>query len=127
MLQNRMKLINSTLGGEELEIHWLSIMNSLVLVVLLTAFVALIVSRVLSNDYSRYSKLDADVEGIRLHTHIQYAIRLLELCLLHAIHHAMQLIKKITVGSWCMPMCSDSRRKRYQSLVVLALCVSAAH
>ena len=40
----------------ELEIHWLSILNSFVLVVLLTGFVVVILLRVLKADYARYTK-----------------------------------------------------------------------
>eukprot|EP01104_Vermistella_antarctica_P015995 TRINITY_DN5360_c0_g1_i1.p1 TRINITY_DN5360_c0_g1~~TRINITY_DN5360_c0_g1_i1.p1 ORF type:complete len:590 (+),score=143.91 TRINITY_DN5360_c0_g1_i1:203-1972(+) len=43
---------------EAMEIHWLSIMNSFMLVVLLTGVVALIILRVLNRDYSRYSRDD---------------------------------------------------------------------
>jgi len=38
-----------------LEIHWLSIINSIVLVVLLLGFVIIILSRVLRNDFMRYN------------------------------------------------------------------------
>jgi hypothetical protein len=40
------------------EIHWLSIINSIVLVLLLTAFLTIILLRVLKNDFSRYMELD---------------------------------------------------------------------
>ena len=40
------------------EIHWLSIINSFVLVLLLTAFLMIILMRVLKNDFSRYMELD---------------------------------------------------------------------
>ena len=40
------------------EIHWLSIVNSFVLVILLTAFLAIILMRVLKNDFSRYMDTD---------------------------------------------------------------------
>mmetsp|Transcript_7532 Transcript_7532/g.11385 ORF Transcript_7532/g.11385 Transcript_7532/m.11385 type:complete len:636 (+) Transcript_7532:64-1971(+) len=40
------------------EIHWLSIINSFVLVLLLTAFLTVIMLRVLKNDFSRYMDLD---------------------------------------------------------------------
>merc|ERR1719223_1611091 len=43
------------------EIHWLSIINSIVLVLLLTAFLTIILLRVLKNDFSRYMELDDDV------------------------------------------------------------------
>ena len=42
------------------EIHWLSIINSFVLVLLLTAFLTIILLRVLKNDFSRYMELDED-------------------------------------------------------------------
>ena len=42
------------------EIHWLSIINSFVLVLLLTAFLTIILLRVLKNDLSRYMELDDD-------------------------------------------------------------------
>lgn len=40
------------------EIHWLSIINSFVLVLLLTAFLTIILMRVLKNDFSRYMEID---------------------------------------------------------------------
>jgi hypothetical protein len=40
------------------EIHWLSIINSFVLVLLLTAFLTIIMMRVLKNDLSRYMEVD---------------------------------------------------------------------
>jgi hypothetical protein len=47
----------------ELEIHWISIMNSFVLVILLTGFLAIILMRVLKNDYNRYARTeDGDEE-----------------------------------------------------------------
>ena len=45
-----------------LEIHWLSIINSFVLVILLTVFLAIILMRVLKNDFSRYMSLDDENE-----------------------------------------------------------------
>jgi hypothetical protein len=42
------------------EIHWLSIINSFVLVLLLTAFLTIIMMRVLKNDLSRYMNVDDD-------------------------------------------------------------------
>jgi len=38
---------------DRLEIHWLSIINILILVVLLTAFLAMILLRIVKNDFSR--------------------------------------------------------------------------
>lgn len=47
-------------AASELEIHWLSIMNSFVLVILLTGFIVVIVMRVLKSDYTRYSRTDEE-------------------------------------------------------------------
>jgi hypothetical protein len=44
------------------EIHWLSIINSFVLVVLLTVFLAIILMRVLKNDFMRYMRVDEDTD-----------------------------------------------------------------
>lgn len=41
-----------------LEIHWLSVINAFVLVLLLTAFLTIIMMRVLKNDLSRYMDVD---------------------------------------------------------------------
>ncbi len=49
-------LKNEKLFPHELEIHWLSILNSVVLVVLLTGFVFVIILRILKADYARYSR-----------------------------------------------------------------------
>eukprot|EP00968_Pinguiococcus_pyrenoidosus_P009866 scaffold770_cov255-Pinguiococcus_pyrenoidosus.AAC.19 len=46
------------------EIHWLSIINSFVLVLLLTAFLSVILMRVLKNDFSRYMDVEVDNEGL---------------------------------------------------------------
>ena len=46
-----------------LEIHWLSIINILVLVLLLTAFLAVILMRVVKNDFTRYMRADDDDAG----------------------------------------------------------------
>lgn len=46
-----------------LEIHWLSIVNSLVLVMLLTAFLAIILMRVVKNDFTRYMRSDDEEEA----------------------------------------------------------------
>jgi hypothetical protein len=44
----------------ELEIHWLSIINSFVLVILLTGFLAIILLRILKSDFARYAKDDEE-------------------------------------------------------------------
>ncbi|CAD7698577.1 unnamed protein product [Ostreobium quekettii] len=46
-----------------LEIHWFSIVNSCVTVLLLTAFMATILMRILKNDFSKYAK-DEEVGGL---------------------------------------------------------------
>lgn len=67
------------------EIHWLSIINSFVLVLLLTAFLTIILLRVLKNDFSRYMELDDDAMeeeevciemygGCRLFSQASYAL-----------------------------------------------------
>ena len=45
------------------EIHWLSIINSFVLVLLLTAFLTIILMRVLKNDFTRYMDVEEDDLG----------------------------------------------------------------
>ena len=45
------------------EIHWLSIINSFVLVILLTVFLSIILMRVLKNDFTRYMREDGVGEG----------------------------------------------------------------
>jgi hypothetical protein len=52
----RMSLFQDNFFEHDLEIHWLSILNSLVLVLLLTGFVVLILRRVLHSDYDRYAR-----------------------------------------------------------------------
>ena len=59
--KNRMSLYaESRFLPSSFEIHWLSIINSFVLVLLLTAFLTIILLRVLKNDFSRYMELDDD-------------------------------------------------------------------
>lgn len=43
---------------QSLEIHWLSIINSLVLVILLVAFLALIMTRIVHKDFVRYASVE---------------------------------------------------------------------
>merc|ERR1712185_429607 len=45
------------------EIHWLSIINSFVLVLLLTAFLTIILMRLLKNDFTRYMDIEDDEIG----------------------------------------------------------------
>lgn len=59
---------------QSFEIHWLSIINSFVLVLLLTGFLAIILMRVLKNDFTRYTRADEeeddeDETGARAHAH----------------------------------------------------------
>jgi hypothetical protein len=59
---NRLSHIHSSamLPGT-MEVHWLSIVNSLVLVVLLTVFLSIILVRVVKNDFTRYMASGDDV------------------------------------------------------------------
>lgn len=55
------------------EIHWLSIINSCVLVILLVAFLAIIFMRVLKNDFARYMDIEEDAieeEEVRYRTYL---------------------------------------------------------
>lgn len=45
---------------EEIEIQWFSIINSLILVVVLTSFLAIIMMRILKRDYDTYNRDDED-------------------------------------------------------------------
>ena len=47
---------------QSFEIHWLSIINSFVLVLLLTGFLSIILMRVLKNDFTRYASTEDDDE-----------------------------------------------------------------
>lgn len=55
-----LRYVDSRFIPSTFEIHWLSIINSFVLVLLLTAFLAVILMRVLKNDFSRYMEMDED-------------------------------------------------------------------
>ncbi len=57
-----MKLYEENFFSKELEIHWLSIMNSCVLVLLLTGFLAIIIMRILKSDYQRYARSEDEEE-----------------------------------------------------------------
>ena len=50
----------STFLPSSFEIHWLSIINSFVLVLLLTAFLAIILMRILKKDFSKYMEINDD-------------------------------------------------------------------
>lgn len=58
----RLDLFKDNFFEQEMEIHWLSIMNSFVLVILLTGFIAIIILRVLKRDITRYSTSEPDDE-----------------------------------------------------------------
>lgn len=60
--KDRLKVYaNSTFAQpRSLEIHWLSIINSCVLVTLLMAFLAIIFMRILKNDFARYMDIEED-------------------------------------------------------------------
>ena len=53
----------SSMHDQSTEIHWLSIINSFVLVLLLTAILAVILMRVLHKDFARYMELEHDDES----------------------------------------------------------------
>jgi len=54
------KYRNGKLLPATFEIHWLSIINSFVLVVLLMVFLSIILMRVLKNDFTRYMRVDEE-------------------------------------------------------------------
>ena len=58
----------STLASPHPQIHWFSIINSCVTVLLLTGFLATILMRVLKNDFVKYSREDEGaLSNLRLH------------------------------------------------------------
>ena len=58
--QDRMKRYADSTFCLRPEIHWLSIINSFVLVMLLTAFLTIILMRILKKDFSRYMDVDEE-------------------------------------------------------------------
>ena len=50
--------LSALINEQSTEIHWLSIINSFVLVILLIAFLAVILMRVLHKDFARYMEVD---------------------------------------------------------------------
>ncbi|XP_019641595.1 PREDICTED: transmembrane 9 superfamily member 1-like [Branchiostoma belcheri] len=58
------RLRDSSFFPKTLEIHWLSIINSMVLVFLLIGFVVIILMRVLKNDFARYNTEEEDSEDL---------------------------------------------------------------
>eukprot|EP00005_Dracoamoeba_jomungandri_P002214 CAMPEP_0174256802 /NCGR_PEP_ID=MMETSP0439-20130205/5994_1 /TAXON_ID=0 /ORGANISM="Stereomyxa ramosa, Strain Chinc5" /LENGTH=258 /DNA_ID=CAMNT_0015339575 /DNA_START=55 /DNA_END=828 /DNA_ORIENTATION=+ len=58
----RRHYLSTSFFKSEMEIHWLSIVNSFVLVLLLSGFLAIIILRILKSDYTRYNSEDPDEE-----------------------------------------------------------------
>ncbi|XP_041361751.1 transmembrane 9 superfamily member 1-like [Gigantopelta aegis] len=58
------RLRDSSFFPKTLEIHWLSIINSMVLVFLLIGFVVIILTRVLKSDFARYNMDDEESEDL---------------------------------------------------------------
>mmetsp|Transcript_3079 Transcript_3079/g.10615 ORF Transcript_3079/g.10615 Transcript_3079/m.10615 type:complete len:594 (+) Transcript_3079:38-1819(+) len=55
------RYVDSSFLPSSFEIHWLSIINSFVLVLLLTAFLTVILMRILRRDFSRYMEVDDEL------------------------------------------------------------------
>lgn len=55
------KYTNDMFSPQSSEIHWLSIINSCVLVLLLTAFLTIIFMRLLKNDFSNYMDVEEEI------------------------------------------------------------------
>tara|TARA_B100000161_G_scaffold232541_1_gene180638 strand:- start:75 stop:548 length:474 start_codon:yes stop_codon:yes gene_type:complete len=49
-------------SNSDIEVHWLSILNSFVLVLLLTLFLSIVLVRILKNDFTRYMGSPDDVD-----------------------------------------------------------------
>lgn len=63
--EDRIKLSRkSTFFPRTMEVHWLSILNSAVLVVLLIGFVTVILTRILRNDFARYNMDGEEIESL---------------------------------------------------------------
>ncbi|CAL1288739.1 unnamed protein product [Larinioides sclopetarius] len=58
------KARSSSFFPKTLEIHWLSVINSAVLVMLLLGFVVVILTRILRNDFARYNGDVDDIENL---------------------------------------------------------------
>ncbi|KAL3887903.1 hypothetical protein ACJMK2_000290 [Sinanodonta woodiana] len=58
------RMRDSSFFPKTLEIHWLSIINSMVLVFLLIGFVVIILTRVLKSDFARYNIEEEDSEDL---------------------------------------------------------------
>lgn len=53
----------SAIGDQSEDVHWLSIINSFVLVILLTVFLGIILVRVLNKDFAKYMEVDPEELG----------------------------------------------------------------
>ncbi|XP_014669374.1 PREDICTED: transmembrane 9 superfamily member 1-like isoform X2 [Priapulus caudatus] len=62
--QRAKRLSDNRFFPKTLEIHWLSIINSMVLVFLLIGFVVIILTRVLKNDFARYNMDDEELDDL---------------------------------------------------------------
>lgn len=72
------------------EIHWLSIINSCVLVVLLMAFLAIIFMRVLKNDFARYIDIEEDtIEEEEVSFANEFITNVVEILLLLTIFYSV--------------------------------------
>ncbi len=58
---------NSYLHVVDPQIHWLSLINSFVIVLFLTGMVAMILLRALHRDIARYNKIDNQVKNMYIH------------------------------------------------------------
>jgi transmembrane 9 superfamily protein 1 len=67
--KQRSQVSKSQFFQKSLEIHWLSIVNSVILVVLLLGFVIIILMRVLKNDLARYNLGDVQAHSDDLGEH----------------------------------------------------------
>jgi len=94
--KDRMKLYASNqFGGHELEIHWFSVLNSVVLVILLTGFLFIILMKVLRADYVRYSSTeDQDQEDVE-----EYGWKLIHGDVFRFPSHKMMLCSFLGVGA----------------------------
>lgn len=90
--KNRMsRYTNTMFAPQSSEIHWLSIINSCVLVLLLTAFLTVIFMRVLKNDFANY--MDIEEETVEEE----------EVCRFHIVD--LYFTMMIKVSSLCYQLC----------------------
>lgn len=63
-LKDRNRLLRPLV--QRMEVHWLSIMNSVGLVLLLTGFLSIVINRIVKKDITRYSQsLEDGEEGMK--------------------------------------------------------------